>query len=137
MLWNKLINEGSNTVSSNLKVANDFIKTFKNPANVFWSDIANGNLAEFIKGGITTKVFYDRKGKCSGVLCSYLEVKMPGDIRHLIKRQYYDFNIYYVQEVNVADKTAYLIKIEDKTYMKTIRILDGEMKELEAFKISR
>ena len=104
---------------------------------MFWFDIADGNLAEFKKGGITTKVFYDSKGKCSGVLRSNLEDKMPGDIRHLVKRQYYDFNIYYVQEVTVAGKTAYLIKIEDKTSMKTIRVMDDEMAEIESFEKSK
>ncbi|MGZ8559341.1 MAG: hypothetical protein ACXWWC_13445 [Chitinophagaceae bacterium] len=137
MPWNTSITEGTNTVSSNLRAAKEFNKTYKKPVNVSWSVIADGNIAEFKQNGITTKVFYDGKGKWTGTLRSFLEDKMPRHIRHLVKSQYYDYSIYYVHEITVPDKIAYLVKIEDKTSLKTIRVLDGMMTEVEAFEKSK
>ena len=128
---------GKPTVSIHSKALKDFTKTYKNAGDARWFVIKDGFLAEFKQNGIETKVFYDRKGRCTGSLRSFMEDKMPLDIRHLLKSHYYDFNIFLVQEVTVADKIAYLVKIEDKTSIKTIRILDGEMTEIEAFEKSK
>jgi hypothetical protein len=128
---------GATTVSISTKAVKDFAKTFKKAGNASWFVIPDGYVAEFNQDGIETKVYYDRKGRWVGNLRSFLEDKMPRDIRHRVKSHYYDYTIYYVQEVTVADKIAYLVKIEDKTSMKTIRILDGEMEEIEAFEKSK
>jgi hypothetical protein len=128
---------GTTTVSISTKAIKDFTKTYKNADKVGWFIIKDGYLAEFKQDGIATKVFYDRKGRWVGNLRSYFEDKLPGNIRHLVKSHYYDFNIYYVQEVTVNDGIiVYLVKIEDKTSFKTIRVQDGEMDEMEAFKKS-
>jgi hypothetical protein len=134
---NLIANPGNAAVSINSKAVKDFTKTYKNAGDARWFVITDGFLAEFNQDGIKTKVFYDRKGRCAGSLRSYQEDQMPRDIRHQVKSHYYDFNIYYVQEVTVADKIAYLVKIEDKTSLKTIRVLDGEMTEIEAFEKSK
>ena len=128
---------GSATVSIHTKAVKDFTKTYKNAGDARWFVISDGFLAEFKQGGIKTKVFYDRKGRGVGSIREYLEDQLPRNIRHIVKSQYYDYNIYYVQEVSVSDKIAYLVKIEDKTSLKTIRVLNGEMTEIEAFKKSR
>ena len=126
---------GTTPVST--KAVKDFTKNFKNADNVGWFPIKDGYLAEFKQDGIKTKVYYDRKGRWIGNIRFYLEDKLPHDIRHQVKSHYYDYNIYYVQEVTVGEKLAYLVKIEDKTSMKTIRVMDGEMTEMDAFQKSK
>jgi hypothetical protein len=128
---------GATTVSISTKAVKDFTKNFKKAGNAGWFVIPDGYVAEFNQDEIKTKVYYDRKGRWIGNLRSYLEDKMPRDIRHRVKSHYYDYTIYYVQEVTVADKIAYLVKIADKTSWKTIRILDGEMDEIESFEKSK
>lgn len=125
------------TVNISTKALKDFNKTYKKAATAGWFVIKDGYLAEFKQDGVTTKVYYDHKGRWVGNLRSYFEDKLPRDIRHLVKSHYYDYNIYYVHEVSVHDKTVYLIKIEDKTSLKTIRVQDGEMDETESFKKSK
>ncbi|HKZ65111.1 MAG TPA: hypothetical protein VJ111_02080 [Chitinophagaceae bacterium] len=119
------------------KAVKNFTKTFKNAVNANWFVIKNGYLAKFNHNGITTKVFYDPKGRLVGNLRCYFEDKLPRDIRHLVKSHYYDSNIYYVQEVTVGNAIVYLVKIEDKISFKTIRVQDGEMTETEAFNKSK
>lgn len=127
----------STTSGINTKAIKDFTKTFKKSADARWFVINDGFLAEFNFDGITTKVFYDRKGKWIASIRNYYENNLPRDIRHQVKSHYYDYNIYYVQEVTVGDKIAYLVKIEDNATMKTIRVLDGEMSETESFDKSK
>lgn len=123
-------------VNISTRALKDFTKTFKKTADVGWFVIKDGYLAEFKQDGITTKVYYDRKGRWVGNLRGYMEDKLPPNIRHLVKSTYYDYSINYVQEVTVGTNTVYLVKIEDKTSFKTIRVQDGEMDEMEAFKKS-
>jgi hypothetical protein len=119
------------------KAVKNFTKTYKNADNANWFVIKDGYLAEFKQDGITTKVYYDPKGRWVGNLRSYFEDKLPRDIRHRVKSHYYDYNIYYVQEITVGNATVYLVKIEDKTFSKTIRVQDDEMNEAEAFTKSK
>jgi len=55
----------------------------------------------------------------------------------MVKSTYYDFNIFLVNEVSVGNAKVYLVKIEDNTSFKTIRIQDGEMTETEIFTKSK
>jgi hypothetical protein len=125
------------TININAKALKNFSKTYKKAADAGWFVIKDGYLAQFKQDGITTKVFYDPKGRWVGNLRCYFEDKLPRDIRHLVKSHYYDYNIFYVQEVTVGNATVYLVKIEDKTSFKTIRVQDGEMTETEAFTKSK
>jgi len=125
------------TASISAKAVKNFTKTYKEADNAGWFVIKDGYLAEFKHDGITTKVYYDPKGRWVGNIRSYFEEKLPRSIRHLVKSHYYDYNIYYVHEVTVADGiTVYLVKIEDKISLKTIRVQDGEMDEFEVLKKS-
>lgn len=124
-------------VSISTKAIKNFTKTYKDASDASWFAIKDGYVAEFKRDGITTKVYYNPKGIWIANLRCYLEDKLPRDIRHLVKSHYYDFNIFYVQEVTVGNETVYLVKIEDKTSMKTIKVQDGEMTETEAFTKSK
>jgi hypothetical protein len=119
------------------KALKNFSKTFKGADNAAWSQTGDGLKAEFTKDDIETKVFYDRKGRWIANVSGYQEDKLPKDIRHRVKSSYYDYSIFYVQEITAGDKTAFLVKIEDKNSIKTIRISDGEMDEYQAFEKSK
>ena len=120
---------GSNSALSTRALKN-FNKTFKGSENVEWSKIDNSLTAQFTKDEVETTVFYNLKGKCIANIRAYKENKLPPDIRHRVRSNYYDYSIFHVQEVTVRDKTAYLVNIEDENFIKTIRITpDGEMNE--------
>ena len=127
----------SGNSSLSTKALKDFNKTFKDAGNAAWSETNDGFMAKFKKDDVETKVFYDRKGRWMANVRNYQEDKLPKEIRHMVKSNYYDYNIFLVQEVTVGNKTAYLVKIEDKTSIKTIRITDDGMDEYEAFEKSK
>jgi hypothetical protein len=126
---------GNSSLST--KALKDFSKTFKGAGNAAWFEISDGFMAKFKKDEVETKVFYDRKGRWIANVRNYQENKLPKEIRHMVKSNYYDYSIFYVQEVTAGNQTAYLVKIEDKKSTKTIRIVDGEMDEYEAFEKSK
>ena len=108
----------------------NFSKNFKGLENAEWSKIDNILKAQFTKDQVETTVFYNLKGKWIANMRTYNEDKLPGDIRHRVRSNYYDYSIFHIQEITVRDKTAYLVNIEDKNFIKTIRINpNGEMSE--------
>jgi hypothetical protein len=80
------------------KAFKNFSKTFKDADNTEWVETADGFKAEFTKEDIQTKVFYNRKGKWIASVRNYQEDKLPGDIRHRVKSNYYDYSIFYIQK---------------------------------------
>ena len=115
------------------RAVKNFNKTYKKAGNISWFVIQDGFLAEFKDDGIKTNVYYDRKGNNRGTIRSFLEDKLPKEIRHTVKSKYYDYQIYFAQEVNVNDKTAFLVYLKDEKSYKTIRVIDGDMDEYQAF----
>ncbi len=62
---------------------------------------------------------------------------MPGDIRDIVKREYYDYEITSVQEIETIDSygiPTYIVHLEDNNNIKLIRVRDGEMALYKEFK---
>lgn len=130
---NLFLNQGTTSISINAKAVKDFGKTYKHAANASWFELSDGYMAKFEKDGVTTKVYYDSKGRLLGNIQSYFENKLARDIRHQVKSSYYDHNISYIHELTVGTDKVYLVKLEGKSDWKTVRIADGEMAEVESF----
>lgn len=122
----------------NSKAVKDFSRTYKKQNNESWYTIDDGFVAVFTNDGVKTNVYYDKKGRLIGDIRTYQEDKLPKYIRHLVKSTYYDFNIINVNELTAGNQKVYLVKLEDKTSYKTIRVQEGEeMTETEAFQKSK
>jgi len=118
------------------KAIRQFDKQFKTTSNERWYTIGNGQVAEFEKDGITTKVFFSQKGVWQAMVRYYQEDKLPFYVKEMVRTSYYDFDIVTVIEVSACNKIAYLVKMDGKNYIKTIRVVDGEMDEYESFRKS-
>ncbi|MGC4038317.1 MAG: hypothetical protein QM764_20305 [Chitinophagaceae bacterium] len=116
-----------NSPLSTTRASRDFSSRFKNAGNAKWYEMKNGLIAKFDENGKAIKAFYDRNGRWFYTIATYGESKLPVDVRKQVKSVYYDYTIDVVIEVNVDDKTAYLVKMEDEKTLKTIRVVDGEM----------
>ncbi len=114
----------------NIKAVRNFIREYKNVAGAEWQKSGNGFVVDFIMNGINTKVFYDKKGNYEWLARMYAEAQLPRDVRHLVKRTFYDFSIYQVLEITRNDNTVYIITMEDKTCWKKIKVENGEIEPL-------
>jgi len=118
----------------NTKAEMNFTRTYKNATDIMWYHLNDKRLmVRFFDSGIQTKIFYNRKGGVESMIRYYTEDKLPNEVRHAVRSTYYDFNIFMVIEVTVGKQIAYLVKIEDKTCTKTIRVMNGEMDVIEEF----
>lgn len=118
------------------KALKGFSKTYKNVTGESWSKVLDGFSARFNLDGVRTTIFYDNKGRWLGSLKYYTEDKMTAEMKGIVKRSYYNYNIVYVQEVEMVSSNGqptYIICVEDKDTIKDIRIFDGEMEVWKEF----
>ena len=122
----------SNEIST--KAVKNFTKSYKNAPNAKWCKLKDGFVACFTCDGIKTSAFYNNRGNFEVQIRDYYEDKLPREIRHLVKSTYYDFSIYYINEFSADGIIVYLVKIEDKTSFKTIKVVaGGEMEVVEEY----
>ena len=130
---NQAMADESDTMNINTRAERDFSERFEAADKADWFEIKGGFAAKFVNDGVATRVFYDRKGRWLSTVRVYDEHDLPKDVRQQVRSVYYDYSIYMVIEVTVADKTAYLVKIQDEETIKTIRVVNGEMDVYEDF----
>jgi hypothetical protein len=111
----------------NSRAARDFVRQYKNVSDAEWFKLKDGFVVHFTNDGIKSRAFYTKQGHYEGLIRSYFEDKLPREIRRLVRRAYYDFSIRHIYEFSFEGMIAYLVKMEDKTSWKTIRIVDGKM----------
>ena len=107
-----------------------FAKSYKNITVERWAKIRNGYSASFTLDNRKNVVFYDSKGRWFGSVVSYTETKLPFEVRDLVKSKFYDYSIFFVEEVETVDSNGiptYLIHLEDKANIKLVRVSDGQM----------
>jgi len=120
----------------NPKALKNFKYTHKNITDESWTKLEDGFSVRFISDGIKTTICYDKKGKWFGSIKIYGEEKLLREVRHVVKSTYYDYNIVYIQEIETNDSDGvptYIVCVEDKTKIKMIRVIDGEMSEWKEF----
>jgi hypothetical protein len=120
--------------SVNSKALKNFARLYKDVANEKWYNVHDGQVAMFTVNGVDNRVAYDKKGNWVNTIRSYGESKLPGDVRHAVKSNYYDYNINLVQEISTPyNPTTYLIQLIGKTEIISLRMCEGEMIVLKSF----
>ena len=120
----------------NKKALKNFAKIYKNVKNQSWYTISDGFTARFFNNNVKNTVYYDTKGRWSGVVKNYSESQLPVEIRNLAKRTYFDYTINGGVEIETLlseGKPTYIIYIEDKQSIKWLRVYDGEMEVYNEF----
>ncbi len=128
--------DGEHTDAStiNLTAINDFKKRFSTVENENWVKVNDGFYAKFMQDGIQKKIAYNKKGKMMFTILEYNADKLAKDIRESIRYNYMDCSINHISEVHINDKVVYLIHITAGNSIKTIRVCDGDMQEVESLK---
>ncbi|MBL7699187.1 MAG: hypothetical protein JNK79_13565 [Chitinophagaceae bacterium] len=122
--------ENSTSVFSNAAVER-FRKDFKDVKDVEWMGTKDGYRAYFSKNDIYTAVDYTKKGKLYSVI-RYGKKLLTEDIKKMLDDKFDNPQVREVSEVKVADYAdiVYIIVVEDKTSMKTVQVMDDEIKVL-------
>lgn len=117
--------------SINIRAVRDFMKRHVNVDNESWVVMDDGGFkVNFIAGGIDYTVYYNKHGSWTSSLKMYTEAQLSIKIRAMIKREYYDYNIAHIYEIETIknnNNPTYIVRIEDNHSFIFIRIQDGEM----------
>ena len=111
----------------NSKVMKSFNKLFSDAENIRWWNEKNNQVVYFKRQGKASHAVFAKNGDLKFAITNYTEEYLPDEILLQVKDNYYGKSIFGVTEVQVEDKTAYLIVLEDKTSWLTIKVLDGEI----------
>lgn len=77
--------------------------------------------------GINHRFTYDNRGRLMHTIKFYKEDRLNKDVRHIVKREYYDFQIFGITEVIVGLETVYLVTLQDENSWVTIKVQNNEM----------
>lgn len=110
-----------------------FEKDYKNVDKVDWFVIGDGFMAKFTADDISYKVCYNKKGNWVQSTRQYNEAHLPKDVRHIVKSNYYDFDISTVVENNKFGKVSYYVVMSSSTEWLKVSVIEGELLELERF----
>ena len=118
----------------NWKAARTFVRAYKNVQNEQWYDLPDGLIAKFALNDIKYRVYFDKKGNWHHAIRTYDETKLSPEVRHVVKRSYYDYNIALIQEIEMPFKVfTYIILLEGRTNWINLRISEGEIDEYQKF----
>jgi len=118
-------------VYANAAVLRSFYKTYGEISDAKWFKSATGFGVKFKYNGINKTVYYTLHGLVDTEILYYSENGLPPQIRHLVKSHFYDYAITYVTEVHKNDATAFYVKVEDASTIKTIKIVEDEWEVVE------
>jgi hypothetical protein len=115
----------------NINAVRHFVSFYKNVSDERWFKTKDGYIANFLLKGIDTRIVYDDKGRWLYNLLVYTEDKLPLDIRHRVKSQYYDDDITEVRQYDTRNKTVYIVLMKDQqSNTKILQVGDEEMKDI-------
>lgn len=136
LAYNKSTNkntDGDYLNNVDAKALRHFTTSYENASEIRWAKLPGGFRVHFVNAGIDTRIYYTKNGAPEATVRYYFEKDIPLEVRHIIKTTFYDFSIFCVTEITTAGKTAYLVKIEDRTCWKTVKVVDKEMEITEDY----
>jgi len=110
-----------------VRAIRNFIARFNEVTNLHWYTFEEGFIAKFIADSIETRVEFDMKGYWIETINTYNEENMPSAIKDVVKYSYRDFNVIVAHKIENQKTSWFVVKIENKTQLKTLKIKDGEM----------
>jgi hypothetical protein len=115
----------------NISAVRNFIRYHKNVSDERWFKTKDGYIANFLSKGIDTRIVYDDKGRWLYNIFVYSEDKMPFNIRHSVKSQYYDDDITEIRQYETRDKTVYIVFMKDQqSNTEILKVSDSEMEDI-------
>lgn len=127
---------GTNTTISD-KVWSSFQSYFgKDVKGLRWYEIDRNYLAKFIKDDQEQQAAFTKKGHLIYHISYGSEKNLPDEIRRQVKSVYLDQKITTVFKVNRNEKTVWVVNLEDNKNLYLVRIEDGELEEVEKYKLA-
>ena len=116
------------------KMHSHFAKNFKNATDIRVRPEADHTQISFKENGTSASVQYNKKGKFQYSVRTYDADKLPEGIRDEVERNFPGYTVFgFVNDIDVLDKSAKLVMIENRNSWKRVRILDGQISVYEEY----
>jgi hypothetical protein len=101
------------------------LNRYSNVTNLHWYAVENNLIAKFLNDSLETKLYFNNKGFWRETITSFANDQIPSVISDAVKSDYRDFRIIVAYKIETFATMVYMIKIENKRLLKTLKIKDG------------
>lgn len=116
------------------KAVQNFVSNYPEVTDVKWFKSSCGLTgAYFEKDNTRTWAYYDKTGTCQYIIRHYYEEKLAAQIKELLSDKFPGFSIFHISEVTKNEKIAYVVKMQNKTSWKTVKVIGDEMEVVEEY----
>jgi hypothetical protein len=118
------------------KIQKYFSKNFINSNDLRWEGVNDNVLGTKVSNEITTKTLFNEKGKFVYTIDYSSEKILPAYIKTMVMKAYKKYEIISVAKILEANRKIWVIKLDSKNDIATVRVEDGEMEEVGFFQKS-
>jgi len=117
----------------NVNAIRHFNRTFGEFTDENWTTTEDGYRADYVNNAIIYHIEYNKAGNWVSTLRVYQSELLPTQIADVVHAEFPSSTILTTNEVSTGDKLAYFTQIQDSTTLKTVSIVDGELKTLNTY----
>ena len=115
----------------NAKVLKSFARVYGEIPAAKWYTAGNGFMVKFNLNNIDNTIYYQTNGSVDAALHYYAADQLSPAIREKAQAALPNYSLFHVVEVNKNGVTAYYVKMQDATTIKTLKIVGEEWEVLE------
>jgi hypothetical protein len=117
------------------KMHKHFSKNFKNATDIHVRPESDHTQVRFKDNGISASVQYNKNGKWQYSIRTYDAENLSDITRDAVERSFPGYQVFgFVNEIDVLNKTATLVMIENRDSWKRVRLLDNAIDVYEEYR---
>mgnify|MGYP001160562581 FL=1 len=118
----------------NTRALRDFMHKYESATDISWYNLETGYLVRFVQDGVQMRAVYGKRGNWVYTIKSYYEDRLPHAVRHVVKSNYYDCAIRFVEEIEQPrERVSYIVHLEDKTSWRNVIVQDGHLAVMQEY----
>jgi len=114
----------------------NFRNYFENASNPRFYELNKNYLAEFMMDNKDNHALFTKKGRLIYHISYGYENSLPEDLKSQIKYAYNDYTITRAIKVTEANRTIWVVNLEDAKNLIMVRLENGEMEEVKKYEKS-
>ena len=124
---------GNSYVKVYENVKTEFDKKFSKAENVVWDNLGKNLLAKFSIGDVKYRTLFNSKGQLIYKNTYGDEKLLPASLRKEVKRNYVEYKITNVVRVEEANRSIWVINLEDERNYVIVRVENDEIEEVKQY----
>lgn len=115
----------------NIHAFRHFHRRFPAVSGESWVKSADGYIVSFMEDAFRHQAHFDSKGAFLYTVTYYTGKNLSRDCMGSVNKKFPDYAIGVVTEISNGEKTFYFVRIANKSFAKTLSIIDGKIEVVE------